>query len=62
MLHLTLTGYHAGQTLCGAERVLENAHAHAMWAPLGNPEYRQKVCPECLKVWEDVTESEGGEE
>lgn len=50
MIHLTHTGFYAGHLLCGKPR--ENGeHAHAVYAPLHKLEYRQKVCPDCLRVY-----------
>ena len=51
MTHLTYTGPSAGQTLCGATREASGQYAHATYCPLDNPDYRVKVCPECLKTW-----------
>ncbi len=62
--HLTLTGFHAGAVLCGASKGVDNtSYVHAMYAPLGNPEFRSKVCAACLQLWEsdddiDTNESE----
>jgi hypothetical protein len=49
MRHLTLTGYQAGQTLCGAER--NGKEVHASYAPLDNEEFRAATCPACLKEY-----------
>lgn len=49
IMHLTLTGYHAGKTLCGSER--ESEEIHAMYAPLHKQEFRDKVCKECLREY-----------
>ena len=48
-MHLTLTGFYAGRTLCGSER--EGEEVHAMYAPLHKEEFRAKVCPECLREY-----------
>jgi len=48
--HLTLTGYYAGQPICGADTKTEN-DAHATYAPLDKPEYRETRCPACLKAY-----------
>lgn len=48
-MHLTLTGYYAGKTLCGSER--EGEEIHAMYAPLHKEEFRSKVCVECLREY-----------
>lgn len=48
-MHLTLTGFHAGKTLCGSERV--GGEVHAMYAPLDKEEFRNQVCPDCLKEY-----------
>ena len=58
MIHLTLTGFYAGTLICGAERSADNQHAHAVMAPLHNPNYRAKVCPQCLKVYAESYEEE----
>ena len=50
MKHLTLTGYYAGQTLCGASRTLTDDYYHAIYAPdviLDSPE----MCPICKGLW-----------
>lgn len=53
MIHLTLTGPHAGLPFCGASR-LDAARGdechHANGAALERPEYRAKVCGACLDV------------
>lgn len=51
MVHLTLTGYHAGALLCGKPREYDGTYNHAVYAPLHNPIYRAKVCPDCLMVY-----------
>ena len=51
MIHLTYTGVHAGKLLCGKPRDIRDAHAHAVYAPLGKDGYRAGVCPDCLKYY-----------
>jgi hypothetical protein len=51
MIHLTYTGVYAGTLLCGKARKLDDAHAHAVYAPLHKDEYRATVCPVCLKYY-----------
>ena len=51
MIHLTYTGVYAGTLLCGKARKIDNAHAHAVYAPLEKADYRATVCPECLKYY-----------
>jgi hypothetical protein len=54
-IHLTLTGIHAGRTLCGAQRnsVAEHSgdvqYAHAIYAPVERAEYRALCCVGCMK-------------
>ena len=50
MIHLTHTGFYAGSLLCGKPRD-NREHAHAVYAPLHNLGYRQKVCLDCLRVY-----------
>lgn len=56
MRHITLTGYHAGVTICGAAKDIEgDTYAHAgEW--LDNPECLAELCPVCARVWGDVGE------
>ena len=59
MRHITLTGYYAGETVCGAPKGIEgDTYAHAgEW--LDNPKCRVDLCTECAKIWDDIeTESE----
>ena len=51
MIHLTFTGSLAGQPICGALRKSGGEHAHAVYAPLHIAEYRNRVCPDCLRVY-----------
>jgi hypothetical protein len=66
MTHLTLTGYYAGQTLCGARKEfdastgqLKEQYLHAMYAPIERlaanelPNW-QPLCPACKKEWDDA--------
>ena len=48
-MHLTLTGFYAGRTLCGSER--EGEELHASFAPLDKEEFRATVCPNCLREY-----------
>ena len=50
MIHLTHTGFYAGALLCGKTRD-NGEYAHAVYAPLHKPEYRKKVCLDCLRVY-----------
>jgi hypothetical protein len=58
MIHLTHTGFYAGTPICGAVRDPENEHAHAVMAPLHIPEYRARVCSECLRVYAESYDAE----
>lgn len=58
MIHLTLTGIYAGTILCGASRVGADT-AHAAWSPLDNPDFRAKVCPQCLQEWAECAYEDG---
>ena len=49
-VHLTYTGFDARSLLCGKPRDI-GEHAHAVYAPLHKPEYRQIVCLDCLRVY-----------
>lgn len=51
MIHLTETGFHAGRRFCMSNRSDGAQSVHGMYAPLDNPEFRAKCCPDCLKVW-----------
>ena len=51
MIHLTLTGIHAGRRLCLASREDGEQNAHAVYAPLNLADYRAKCCPHCLNTW-----------
>tara|TARA_R110001583_G_scaffold7411_12_gene36762 strand:+ start:1468 stop:1653 length:186 start_codon:yes stop_codon:yes gene_type:complete len=58
MRHITLTGYYAGRTVCGAPKDIEgdDTYAHVGdW--LDNPDLSH-VCPDCLEVWDSVAEDE----
>lgn len=61
MIHLTETGVNAGRRLCPTDRSDGAQSVHAMYAPLENPEFRETVCPECLKVWAMEAYEEGDE-
>lgn len=49
MYHLTLTGFHAGQTYCGAPRNESDTYAHPAYnnAALKAQLDRQDMCPNC---------------
>lgn len=47
--HLTLTGFHAGKTLCGQPRGSEQVHA--VYAPLHREEFRADTCKDCLREY-----------
>jgi hypothetical protein len=51
MIHLTLTGIHAGRRLCLASREDGEQNAHAAYAPLQLADFRSKCCPHCLHTW-----------
>jgi hypothetical protein len=51
MLHLTFTGVHAGHPICDQARQPGDEGVHMVYAPLDNPEFRAKVCPECIKAY-----------
>jgi len=53
--HLTLTGYYAGRTLCGAAKSPNVAHYHAMYAPLTIIN-ADTTCPNCREIWNDDTD------
>ena len=55
MRHITLTGYYAGETVCGAPKDIEgDTYAHVgEW--LDKPDLSH-VCPQCLEVWDSVTD------
>ena len=55
--HLTLTGYYAGQPICGSSTKTEH-DAHATYAPLGLPDYRKTRCPACLKAYAESFDPE----
>ena len=51
IIHLTLTGFHAGQTLCGSARNERDKYLHANYAPLHREEVRNQTCEKCLKEY-----------
>ncbi len=61
MIHLTLTGIHAGRRLCLASREDGEQNAHAAYAPLDLADFRAKCCHHCLNTWA-VEAYEQGEE
>jgi len=52
MRHITLTGYYAGKTVCGAPRNDNDTYAH-IGAWLDNPEATMDLCPECAEIYND---------
>jgi hypothetical protein len=48
--HLTMTGYDAGKTLCGAEKDPNVQHYHAAYAPKMVLESLE-TCPQCVHIW-----------
>lgn len=58
VIHLSETGYYAGRRLCLAQ---DGQSVHAVYAPLHKEEFRQKVCPECLKSYAIYGYDEGDE-
>lgn len=58
MTHLTLDGVYAGYPLCGcnkeSERAAGNDFAHAVYAPKAWFTQEGKICPECLKLWNEA--------
>lgn len=48
-IHLTMTGVFAGVSICG-QRAEGDEGVHYVYAPIDKPEFREKVCPECLKA------------
>lgn len=61
MIHLSETGLNAGRRLCFSQN---GDSVHAMYAPLHNPEFRETVCLDCLRVWaneayDDADENDG---
>ncbi len=51
MIHLTMTGPYAGQSFCGTEKPGDEFN-HANVKALEKSEYRAKVCPQCLDIWD----------
>jgi hypothetical protein len=51
-VHLTMTGVFAGVSICG-ERADGDEGVHYIYAPIDKPEFREKVCPQCLKAHVD---------
>lgn len=49
-MHLSETGLHAGRRFCGNSN-REEKSIHATYAPLEILAFREKACPECLKIW-----------
>ena len=58
MIHLTLTGFYAGQPICGSERKETDTGVHCVYAPLIKDEYRATVCPDCLKAYANSYDEE----
>lgn len=55
MIHLTFSGYYAGQPLCGCDRY-EREEAgdqfiHASSFPFGNKRLLDITCQDCLDIW-----------
>jgi len=61
MIHLTFTGYYAGQRFCDASRADGEPNAHAVYAPLDKPNYRAQCCVECLKIWDESLNDDANE-
>lgn len=56
--HLSETGCFAGRRLCQSN---EGESVHAVYAPLANPDFRDKCCKQCLKVWASEAYVDGDE-
>lgn len=58
MRHITLTGYYAGETVCGAPKGVEgDTYAHAgEW--IDNPKCRVDLCKECAEIWDSLDDGE----
>ncbi len=59
MIHLTMTGYHAGVVICGAKKHehADDEYVHAMYAPqviLDSPD----LCPVCKSYWDNADNSD----
>lgn len=61
MIHLTHTGYNAGQTFCLVPRETDGQYAHGSHAPLHRAEYRAQCCADCLTVWANYAYDEDDE-
>ena len=55
--HLTLTGYHAGETLCGNPKNPEKQHYHAAYAP-DFVFTAETTCPVCVQLWNDAAKDD----
>jgi hypothetical protein len=51
LVHLSVTGLHAGRRLCLAPTDQSSRSVHAIYAPLSNPTFLATVCEKCLHIW-----------
>lgn len=58
MIHLTFKGIAPSSTYCGQPRDTFFTYHHADPERLKDPEYRAKVCPYCLAVWDNAVRKE----
>ena len=58
MLHLTMTGYYAGQTYCGAAKGIEgiegHTYEHAAYSKEGEARQRAMMCPACRAIVDEI--------
>ncbi len=61
MKHLTLAGLWAGRPFCGVSRIQAAASGDAFMHPnvrlLDQPLFREKICPDCLSLWDNPEQS-----
>lgn len=57
MVHLSITSLMAGNTFCGLGRLIVSGVGEEVVHPnvhlLSSPSYRNKICSECLAVWDN---------
>jgi hypothetical protein len=60
VMHFTHTGYYAGTPYCGIDKAAADQEKHAFMHPRGDfaRNYRDRVCPKCLAIWENCGKCE----
>lgn len=65
MIHLTLTGFHAGSPLCGVDKTEAKERGerfiHGMYFPFSNAEMVADLCTKCKQIWDNEGSDSDGE-